>query len=51
MLLLISQYIFILLVCVNVKVRDTETMISPVVMHECESWSVTLEREHVLRLM
>jgi hypothetical protein len=33
----------------NVKVKIYKTIILPVVMYECETWSLTLREEHRLR--
>jgi hypothetical protein len=35
----------------NVKVRIYSTIILPVVLHGCESWSLTVREEHKLRLL
>jgi hypothetical protein len=34
----------------NVKVKIYKTIILPVVLHGCETWSLTLREEHGLRL-
>jgi hypothetical protein len=34
----------------NVKVRIYKTMILPVVLYGCETWSVTVREEHILRV-
>jgi hypothetical protein len=34
----------------NVKVKIFKTIIIPVVMHRCETWSLTLKEEHRLRV-
>jgi hypothetical protein len=34
----------------NVKVKIYKTIILPVVLYECETWSVTLREEHRLRV-
>jgi hypothetical protein len=34
----------------NVKVRIYKTIILPVVLYECETWSLTLRSEHKLRV-
>jgi hypothetical protein len=34
----------------NVKVRIYKTTILPVVLHGCETWSLTLRKEHRLRV-
>jgi hypothetical protein len=34
----------------NVKVKIYKTIILPVVLYECESWSLTLREEHRLRV-
>jgi hypothetical protein len=39
-----------LLLSENVKIRIYETIILPVVLYECETWSLTLREEHRLRV-
>jgi hypothetical protein len=34
----------------NLKIRIYETIILPVVLYGCETWSLTLREEHALRL-
>jgi hypothetical protein len=34
----------------NIKIRIYKTIILPVVMYECETWSLTLREEHRLRV-
>jgi hypothetical protein len=34
----------------NVKIRICKTVILPVILYGCETWSLTLEKEHRLRL-
>jgi hypothetical protein len=34
----------------NVKVKIYKTIIIPVVLYVCETWSVTLTEEHILRV-
>jgi hypothetical protein len=34
----------------NIKIRTYRTIILPVVLHECKSWSLTLTEEHRLRM-
>jgi hypothetical protein len=34
----------------NVKIRLYKTAILPVVMHGCETWSLTLREEHRLKV-
>jgi hypothetical protein len=34
----------------NVKIRIHKTVISPVVFHGCEIWSLILKEEHILRV-
>jgi hypothetical protein len=34
----------------NTKIRIYETMILPVVLYGCETWSLTLREEHRLRV-
>jgi hypothetical protein len=36
--------------CPNVKIRIYKTIILPVVLYGCETWSLTLREEHRLRL-
>jgi hypothetical protein len=36
--------------CKNVKIRIYKTIILPVVLYGCETWSLTLREEHRLRL-
>jgi hypothetical protein len=38
------------LLCRNVKVKIYETIILPVVLYACETWSLTLREEHRLRV-
>jgi hypothetical protein len=38
------------LLCRNVKVKVYKTIIVPVVLYGCETWSVTLREEHRLRV-
>jgi hypothetical protein len=38
------------LLCRNVKVKIYETIILPVVLYGCETWSLTLREEHRLRV-
>jgi hypothetical protein len=33
----------------NIKIRIYRTIILPVVLYECEIWSLTLKEEHTLR--
>jgi hypothetical protein len=39
-----------LLVSKNVKIRMYKTIIFPVVLYRCETWSLTLKEEHSLRV-
>jgi hypothetical protein len=34
----------------NIKIRIYRTIILPVVLYECETWSLTLREEHRLRV-
>jgi hypothetical protein len=34
----------------NVKIRTYKTIILPVILHECETWSLALREEHRLRV-
>jgi hypothetical protein len=34
----------------NIKIRICETVILPVVLYGCETWSLTLREEHGLRV-
>jgi hypothetical protein len=34
----------------NVKVRIYKTIILPVILYECETWSLTVREEHKLRV-
>jgi hypothetical protein len=38
------------LLCKNIKVRIYKTILLPVVLHVCETWSLTLGDEHRLRV-
>jgi hypothetical protein len=38
------------LLCRNVKVKMYKTIILPVVLYGCETWSLTLREEHRLRM-
>jgi hypothetical protein len=40
-----------LLLSANVKVKVYKTIILPVVLYGCETWSLTLRREHRLRVL
>jgi hypothetical protein len=44
---------FCLLVCShkNLKIRIYKTIILPVVLYGCETWSLTLSKEHRLRVL
>jgi hypothetical protein len=41
---------FSCLLCRNVKVKICKTIILPVVLYGCETWSLTLREEHMLRV-
>jgi hypothetical protein len=43
---LLSSY----LLCRNLKVKTYQTVILPVVLYGCETWSLTLREEHRLRV-
>jgi hypothetical protein len=50
-LLLFSPEPFVLLICYpNLKIRIYKTIIIPVVLHGCGTWSLTLREEHKLRV-
>jgi hypothetical protein len=34
----------------NIKIRICETIILPVVLHGCETWTLTLREEHTLKV-
>jgi hypothetical protein len=34
----------------NVKVKKYKIIIQPVVLYRCETWSLTLREEHILRV-
>jgi hypothetical protein len=36
--------------CLHVKIRTYKTIILPVVLYWCETWSLTLREEHRLRV-
>jgi hypothetical protein len=38
------------LISKNLKIKIYKTVILPVVLYECETWSVTLREEHRLRV-
>jgi hypothetical protein len=42
--------IFCLLLSKNLKIRIYKTIILPVVLYGCETWSLTLREEHGLRV-
>jgi hypothetical protein len=44
------DYITLFDIFVNVKIRKYRTIILPVVLYGCESWSLTLREEHRLRV-
>jgi hypothetical protein len=47
----INQLIFVTVKCgVNVKVKIYKTIILPVVLYGCETWSLTLREQHRLRV-
>jgi hypothetical protein len=52
MLATIRSRTFCLLVCSqkNLKIRLYRTIILPVVLYGCETWSLTLRKEHRLRV-
>jgi hypothetical protein len=52
MLATIQYRIFCLLACcINLKIRIYKTIIWPVVLYGCETWSLTLREEHGLRVL
>jgi hypothetical protein len=40
----------LLVCCLKTKIRVYETIILPVVLYGCETWSLTLRQEHRLRV-
>jgi hypothetical protein len=51
MLAIIQSKIFCLLISSkNLKIKIYKTVILPVVLYGCETWSVTLREEHRLRV-
>jgi hypothetical protein len=46
----LSRVFFPRLLCRNLKVKIYKTIILPVVLYRCETWSLTLREEHGLRL-
>jgi hypothetical protein len=46
----VQSLLFSRLLCRNVKVKIYKTIILPVVLCVCETWSVTLKEEHILRV-
>jgi hypothetical protein len=45
-----SRMFYLLVCCLKTKIRIYKTIILPVVLYECETWSVTLRKEHRLRV-
>jgi hypothetical protein len=45
------EYFVIPLLSRNVKVKIHKTIILPVVLYGCETWSLTLREEHTLRVL
>jgi hypothetical protein len=45
----VSKYVYRLL-SENIKIRIYKTIILPVVLYGCETWSLTLKEEHRLRV-
>jgi hypothetical protein len=35
----------------NIEIEINKTIVRPVVLYECETWSLTLREEHGLRVM
>jgi hypothetical protein len=48
--LLVQNLLSSRLLSKNVKVRIYKTIILPVVLYECETWSLTVSEEHKLRV-
>jgi hypothetical protein len=46
----VQKLLFFRLVSKNVKIIIYSTIILPVVLHGCETWSLILRKEHRLRL-
>jgi hypothetical protein len=44
-----TVYLLVLLLR-NIKIRVYKTIILPLVLYECETWSLTLREEHRLRI-
>jgi hypothetical protein len=39
------------LLCKNIRIRTHKTIILPVVLYECETWFLTLRKEHKLTVL
>jgi hypothetical protein len=46
----VQNLLSFLLLSINLKIRIHKTMILPVVLYGCETWSLTLREEHRLRV-
>jgi hypothetical protein len=49
-LLLLFLLLLLLLLSKNLKIKIYQTIILPVVLYGCETWSLTLKEEHILRV-
>jgi hypothetical protein len=47
----VQNILFSRLLSKNIKIRIYKTIILPVVLYGCETWSVTLREEHRLRVL
>jgi hypothetical protein len=45
-----EPFVFHLILSKNLKIKTYETVVLPVVLYGCETWSLTLEEEHRLRV-
>jgi hypothetical protein len=41
---------FLHLLCEHIKIKIYKTIISPVILYRCETWSLTLKAEHIFRV-
>jgi hypothetical protein len=46
----VQNLLFSLLISKNLKIKIYKTVIFPVLLYGCETWSVTLREEHRLRI-
>jgi hypothetical protein len=46
----VQSLLYSLLLSKNLKMRKYKTIIFPVILYECENWSLTLREEHRLRV-